>query len=66
MTNPIDNPKNLLVADEIIVKAAYVRCPHCDAEVGDWLGNPQGMVAQCDDCGEEFLVHPDADLEMDR
>lgn len=63
----LDNPNNLPTVTVIYVKPAYVICPHCDAEVGDWLGNPQGQQdVTCDDCGFDFHVHPDADLEMDR
>ena len=50
----------------IIVKPDYVHCPHCDAEVGDWLGDPRGQDVECDECGKAFHVHADADFELDR
>lgn len=56
----------LAVVTEVIVTARHVVCPHCEAECGDWLGDPRGKGTECDECGQPFHVHQDADLEMDR
>lgn len=43
------------------VTAGY---PHCDKEQYGFIGNPVGGEFNCEDCGEPFKVHQEADIEF--
>lgn len=38
-------------------------CPCCNYKNDGWYENPRGEVTTCDDCGKEFKVNPEADIE---
>jgi uncharacterized protein (DUF983 family) len=52
------------VVTTIYVQADYVECPHCGAHQDGWVNDPRGAEETCDECGEPYKVHNDADLEI--
>lgn len=54
----------ILEVTTVYVKAEYIRCPYCQAEQDGWVHDPRGAVEKCEDCGETYSVHPDADMEL--
>lgn len=41
-----------------------VRCPHCESIQRGFIGNPAGRKFECEDCGLEYKIHPEADIEF--
>lgn len=41
-----------------------VDCPYCNKRQDGFFGNPQGGKFVCDDCGETYIVHKEADIEI--
>lgn len=52
------------VQNEIIANEVEVSCPYCGRMQSGWFGDPRGSKEECEDCGETFLIHQDADIEM--
>lgn len=54
----------LVEADVIYARAQRVECPHCDAEVDGWFGDPRGTETTCDECGKPFKIAASADVRL--
>jgi DNA-directed RNA polymerase subunit RPC12/RpoP len=42
----------------------YAECPECRARNEGFIGDPRGSEVICEECGERFKIHPDADVEF--
>lgn len=49
---------------ELMVMDYTCLCPHCGAEESGFCGDARGHTMTCDECGEDYRIHPDADFEM--
>lgn len=49
----------------ITIDELSVTCPYCGSAQGDWMGIPRGETVTCEDCGKDFYVAKDAELEME-
>jgi len=49
---------------ELTVTDCECECPHCGSEERGFIGDVRGHVIECDECGKEYKIHPDADFEM--
>jgi len=50
---------------EFTAMARSVKCPECGYENLDLLGDPRGKETTCDDCGEEFTISNNAEINVD-
>lgn len=50
----------------VYARAEKVICPHCEADVEGWHGDPRGSstVQECDDCKGKFRVDSDAEVML--
>lgn len=49
---------------EIQAITVQLDCPYCGALQEGWVCDPRGVVEKCEECGEEYKVHPDADIDI--
>lgn len=40
----------------LIATAVALHCPHCDMEQDGFVGNPDGNIFECDECGRPYKV----------
>ncbi|CAG9229299.1 hypothetical protein [Burkholderia vietnamiensis] len=51
-------------ADEVVVTAQWVVCPHCGQRQDGWLVDPRGNDHECDECGQTYRVPDDAAIKF--
>lgn len=49
---------------ELTVTDYECECPHCGVRESGFCGDARGKTITCDSCGEDYLIHSDADFEM--
>lgn len=43
---------------------AKIKCPYCEHENSDWLSDPRGTDSECDECGEDFQIPSNIEIEI--
>ena len=56
--------KIIKISTNMYATNVNVECPHCGEMQEGFIGNPAGGEFECVDCGKEFKVHEDADIEF--
>lgn len=50
---------------ELWTREVYCRCPNCGEILSAYVGDPRGGDDQCEYCGALFVIHEDADVDVD-
>lgn len=48
----------------ITAREVTVDCPYCQTQQDGFIGDPRNETVDCEDCGNTFHIHPDADIEL--
>lgn len=55
--------KEVKVVTTLFTTEIQFKCPHCNAIQDGWVADPSGGTHECEECGNSYRVHPEADIE---
>ena len=48
---------------ELQTRAVSTICPYCNYVNDGWVEDPRGKTDVCEQCEQEYKIHPDADID---